>query len=99
MWFETHQAVVMPTWTQPPFVFDDDLAGDEGAVRTLELMRPVTPGNVLGLPSVVTPAGMADDLPVGVQVMGARFTDLRCLALAEQIEQRISWTTPIDPRP
>ena len=34
-------------------------------------------------PSVVTPAGMADELPVGVQVMGARFTDLRCLALAE----------------
>jgi len=99
MWFETHQALVMPTWTQPPFVFDDDLAGDEGAVRTLELMRPVTPGNVLGLPSVVTPAGMADELPVGVQVMGARFTDLRCLALAEQIEQRVPWTTPIDPRP
>jgi amidase len=53
----------------------------------------------LGLPSVVTPAGMADDLPVGVQVMGARFTDLRCLALAEQIEQRVPWNTPIDPRP
>lgn len=99
MWFEDHQALVLPTWTQPPFVFDDDLAGADGATRTLELMRPVLPANLLGLPSVVVPAGMADELPVGVQVMGARFTDRRCLSLAEQIEQRLPGATPIDPRP
>jgi amidase len=42
---------------------------------------------------------MAVNLPVGVQVMGARFTDLRCLSLAEQIEGALGLDTPIDPRP
>jgi len=35
---------------------------------------------------------------VGVQVMGARYTDLRCLTIAEQIEAALGLETPIDPR-
>ena len=98
MWFEDHQAVISPTWTQPAFVADWDISGEAGSTGTLELMRPVLPGNLLGLPCVVTPAGMADELPVGVQVMGARYTDLRCLTIAEQIEAALGLETPIDPR-
>jgi len=45
----------------------------------------------------VVPAGMADGLPVGVQVMGGKYTELRCLAVAEAIEQRLGPLTPIDP--
>ncbi len=48
----------------------------------VDSIRPVTHANVLGLPAAVTPAGIADGLPVGVQVMGDRFTDLRCLTVA-----------------
>lgn len=99
MWFQDHQVVVLPTWTQPAFVADWDISSDEGSTGTLELMRPVLPGNLLGLPCVVTPAGMCDDLPIGVQVMGARYTDLRCLSIAEQIEAALGLETPIDPRP
>jgi amidase len=43
---------------------------------------------------------MADGLPVGVQVMGGKYTELRCLAVAEAIEQRLGTLiplTPIDP--
>ena len=39
----------------------------------------------------------ADGLPVGVQVMGGKYTELRCLAIAEAIEQRLGPLTPIDP--
>jgi amidase len=46
---------------------------------------------------VVVPGGMADSLPVGVQVIGSRFTDLHCLAIAEQIESACGLSTPIDP--
>lgn len=98
MWFQDHHVVVLPTWTQPAFVADWDISSDEGSTGTLELMRPVLPGNLLGLPCVVTPAGMCDDLPIGVQVMGARYTDLRCLSVAEQIEAALGLDTPIDPR-
>jgi len=98
LWFAEHHAVILPTWTQPAFVADWDISGEDGSMGTLELMRPVLPGNLLGLPCVVTPAGMADDLPVGVQVMGGAYTDLRCLAIAEQIEAALGLDTPIDPR-
>ena len=45
----------------------------------------------------MVPAGMADGLPVGVQVMGGKYTELRCLAVAEAIEQCLGAITPIDP--
>jgi Asp-tRNA(Asn)/Glu-tRNA(Gln) amidotransferase A subunit family amidase len=60
-------------------------------------MRPVKPANVLGLPAVVVPHGRAEELPVGVQVMGTRFSDLRCLTIAEMIEASQPSITPIDP--
>jgi len=96
-WFDEYQVLLSPTWTQPPFVYDFDINSEAGALATVELMRPVLPANLLGLPAVVVPGGMADSLPVGVQVIGARYTDLRCLALAEQIESACGLSTPIDP--
>ena len=45
----------------------------------------------------VVQAHMADGLPVGVQVMGGKYTELRCLAVAEAIERRLGALTPIDP--
>jgi len=53
--------------------------------------------DLAGTPAAVVPAGMADGLPVGVQVMGGKYTELRCLAVAEAIEQRLGPLTPIDP--
>jgi amidase len=100
MWFSEHPVLLSPVWTQPAFPLDFDIASLDGAIATLELMRPVLPANLLGTPAAVVPAGMADGLPVGVQVMGWRYTDLRCLAVAEAIEQRLGTLiplTPIDP--
>lgn len=98
LWFQEYPIALLPTWTQPAFVAGWDIESLEGSMGTAELMRPVLPGNLLGLPCAVTPAGMADGLPVGVQVMGARYTDLRCLSVAEQIEGALGLDTPIDPR-
>ena len=55
------------------------------------------PANVLGLPAAVVPGGVVDGLPVGVQVMGDRYTDLRCLTIAAEIEAAVGRFTPIDP--
>jgi amidase len=96
-WFQEFPVLLSPTWTQPPFVFDFDIENEAGALATVELMRPVLPANLLGLPAVVVPGGLADSLPVGVQVIGARYTDLRCLSIAEQIESACGLDTPIDP--
>jgi len=97
LWFQEYPVLLSPVWSQPAFPLDFDIETQEGAVATVELMRPVLPANVLGTPAAVVPAGMADGLPVGVQVMGGKYSDLRCMAVAEAIERRLGPLTPIDP--
>ena len=94
--FVEHPILLSPTWAQPAFGLGGDL-GDHGVEVMRNTIRPITPANLLGIPAAVVPAGLAADLPVGIQVMGDRFTDLRCLAIAEQIEQSVGRMTPIDP--
>ncbi len=97
LWYQDYPVLLSPVWTQPAFPLDFDIASADGAIATLELMRPVLPANLMGTPAAVVPAGMADGLPVGVQIMGGKYTELRCLAVAEAIEQRLGPLTPIDP--
>ena len=97
LWFQEYPVLLSPVWSQPAFPLDFDIETQEGAVATVELMRPVLPANVLGTPAAVVPAGMADGLPVGVQVMGGKYSDLRCMAVAEAIERRLGPLSPIDP--
>ena len=95
--FERHPVLLSPTWALPAFDHDADLSGDEIAGILRDTLRPVLPGNVLGLPAAIVPCGFAANLPVGVQVIGDRFTDLRCLSIAEQIQDAEGVHTPIDP--
>jgi amidase len=97
LWDQEYPVLLSPVWTQPAFPLDFDIASLDNAIATLELMRPVLPANLMGTPAAVVPAGMAEGLPVGVQVMGGKYTELRCLAVAEAIERRLGPLTPIDP--
>jgi amidase len=91
--------LLSPTWTQLPFDhgFDSDTAA--GSAATMELMRPVVPANLLGLPSACVPAGRdeATGLPIGVLVTGPRLREDLCLDAAEMIETRLGLATPIEP--
>jgi amidase len=95
--FHEHPVLLSPTWALPAFEHDADLRGDDVVEILRDTLRPVLPGNVLGIPAAIVPCGTAADLPVGVQVMGDRFTDLRCLTIAEQIQAAEGVRTPIDP--
>ena len=94
--FAEHPVLITPTWAQPAFAHgaDTDPANLELITDTI---RPVVIANLLGTPAAITPGGIVDGLPVGVQVMGDRFTDLRCLTLAAEIESMVGTITPIDP--
>jgi amidase len=96
--FTEWDAVLTPTWTKLPFEHGYDISSASAAKDVLELIRPVMPGNALGLPSAAVPAGIVDGLPVGVLVTGALWHDLTCLNIAEQIEAaELVPQTPIDP--
>jgi len=91
--------LLSPTWTQLPFEHGFDSATPEGTAAAMELMRPVVPANLLGLPSACVPAGRdeATGLPIGVLITGRRLREDLCLEAAEAIEQRLGVATPIDP--
>ncbi len=91
--------LLSPTWTQLPFEHGFDTANETGATAAKELMRPVVPANLLGLPSACVPAGRDEKtgLPIGVLVTGSRFREDLCLEAAEAIETRLGVQTPIDP--
>jgi amidase len=96
----THPLLLTPTWTQLPFRHGFDALSHENGQAVLELVRPVLPANLLGLPSACVPAGVdsATGMPVGVLVTGQRYREDLCLRAAEHIEAKSGVKTPIDPR-
>jgi amidase len=95
----THPLILTPTWTALPFEHGFDAATPEGAAATIELIRPVLPSNLLGLPCACVPAGRdaASGLPIGVLITGQRLREDLCLDAAECVEARLGLATPIDP--
>jgi amidase len=94
-----HPLILSPTWTQLPFEHGFDVASPEGSAATIEMIRPVVPANLLGLPSACVPAGLdaVSGLPIGVLLTGQRNREDLCLDAAEVIEARLRLMTPINP--
>ena len=95
---EEYPVIVGPTWTQRPFVHGYDISSGDASMAVLEMMRFVLPQNLLGIPAVCVPSGIADGLPTGVQITGRRFREDDCLAVGEILEEAFGIFTPIDPR-
>jgi amidase len=96
-WFGDHDVLLSPTWALPAFPHGFDVHDLASAEVVLETFRPVLAANLFGSPAVVVPAGMADGLPVGVQVSSWRHKDLVCLDVASVIDATTGLATPIDP--
>ncbi len=94
---ERHPLIVAPVGTEPPFLVGADLTA-EGIGAIAASMRMVVPVNLLGLPAVAVPTGVAEGLPQVVQVIGPRFREDLCLEAAQAIEDACGLVTPIEPR-
>jgi amidase len=90
--------VVGPVATQLPFGVGADLEGPDDVDRIRRSLDLTLLCNCLGLPSVAMPAGVAHNLPVGVQIIGPRFREDVCLTAAWEVERALGALTPIDPR-
>ncbi|MCB0992686.1 MAG: hypothetical protein KDB16_17040 [Acidimicrobiales bacterium] len=98
MWHQSHEFLLAPVWTQPPFEHSADIADEASALATLDMLRPVMPSNLMGTPAVVIPGGVADGSPTGVQIIGWRNSDVRCLALGAQAQSVLGVPAAIDPK-
>jgi amidase len=95
--FESYPVILSPIWSQPAFSHGWDVATETQSLAAMELLRPVMPANLLGLPAAATPGGLADGMPVGVQCIAAPFREDRALDAAAAIQAGVGVLTPVDP--
>ena len=57
--------------------------------RALEMIVNTAPFDVSGHPAISVPAGLSEGLPVGMMLVGRRFEDSTCLAVAHAFEQLV----------
>jgi len=86
--FEKFDVLVTPTSPTVPFKIgekvDDPLQMYLSDVCTL-------PINIAGLPAISIPAGFADGLPIGMQIIGKPFSEETILKIAYAYQQATEW--------
>ena len=97
MFFEDYPLVVMPSAPQPSLPAGIDVQGLEGAQRMLDALYFQFTLPVLGLPGIAVPVGSEGGLPMGVQLVAARWREDLLLDAAEVIESFEGIRRPIDP--
>lgn len=95
--FVDYPVLIGPTWADLPFEHGADIDRDSGVETTLNRLQFITPGNLLGIPAVALPMGVAEGLPTGIQIYADRWREDVCLDVASLIESEVGGITPIDP--
>ena len=90
--------LLLPVSAEPPFPQGLDIAGQQAFDNIFRAQQPMLAAPLLGLPGVSVPTGLAEGLPMGVQVMAARWREDLALDAAELIEAACPMPTPVTPR-
>src|SRR5690606_8866033 len=88
--FEQVDVILSPTSPIPAFRIGEKI--DDPVSLYLTDIYTIT-ANLAGVPGVALPAGFADDLPVGMQLLGPYFSEPRLLNVAHQYQQATDWHT------
>jgi len=87
---ETVDCLLTPTAPHPAFKIGEKL--DDPLKMYLEDIF-VTNASLAGLPAISLPAGFANNLPVGLQLIGKRFDEAILFRLGYNFQQATSWHT------
>jgi amidase len=90
--------LLCPVSAEPPLPQGLDVAGPQGFARVFQAQQPLLAAPLLGVPAVSVPTGVAEGLPMGVQITAARWREDLALDAAEVIEAAFPMPAPIDPR-
>src|SRR5262249_4598163 len=99
LFFGKYPLLLMPVSAERPFPIDFDQKGDAAVRRMLTAHHPMLAVSTLGLPALAVPTGLVDGVPIGVQLVAARYDEERILSAGEVIEAQQPLVTPIEPRP
>ncbi len=86
--FQEVDVVMGPTTPNPAWALG--AKGNDPVAEYLEDIYTIT-ANLAGLPGLSMPAGFADGLPVGVQLLAPYFQEGRLLNIAHQYQQVTDW--------
>jgi len=91
---EVYPVILTPMSVKRALPVNGDLADDDAVRRILgDDLRFSSALSVTGLPAAVTPIGLLDGHPLGVQLIGSRYREDRCLDAAAAIEARVGVLT------
>jgi amidase len=94
---QDYPLVLLPVSAEQAFEYDADITSIESGLRVVAAQWTMTAVAALGFPAVSVPIGVADGMPVGVQLLGRRFREDTIFDAAEVIEARGGVFAPIDP--
>ena len=86
--FEKYDALVAPTSPTVPFKLGEKL---EDPMQMYLSDICTLPVNIAGIPAISIPAGFADNLPIGLQIIGKPFSEETLLRIAFAYEQATDW--------
>lgn len=89
--FADVDALLLPTVPiTAPLIGERDVEIDGAVIPTRDALLSLTSAfNVLGWPALSLPCGFIDGLPVGLQLVGPKGSDLSLIDLAEQLTERL----------
>lgn len=90
--FESHDLLLMPVASVPAHLLGaDEIPVNGQDLSPWQILACSRVVSLFGLPSVVVPSGCSlEGLPIGIQVVGARFRDATALAVAEILERGLA---------
>ena len=99
IFFEKYPVILCPISGEPPFPNNLDVESPEAFDRVAEAQIPQIGPPFLGLPGLCVTTGISDqDVPIGVQLIAARFREDTLLAAGADIEAAGPQLPAIDPK-
>ncbi len=88
--FQQVDAIISPTSPTTAFEVGEKI-GDPLSMYLSDILT--IPANMAGLPGMSVPCGFVDDLPVGLQIIGPRFSESRIYNIGMAYERSTDWAT------
>ncbi len=88
--FQQVDAIISPTSPTTAFEVGEKI-GDPLSMYLSDILT--IPANMAGLPGMSVPCGFVEDLPVGLQIIGPRFSESRIYNIGMAYERSTNWVT------